>query len=112
MALTAETMQLISRWGIEAQVRASGFGTQHAISVRACLAGPEITRISMDAHVWTCAQDQLEAVLAARAAAARARLRHGAELADLRQAGDAILATVATIGRGPAGSTSTRPRDS
>ena len=99
-ALTAETMQLMSRWGIEAQVRASGFGARHAMSVRACLTGPEITRIPMDAHVFTCAQDQLEAVLAARAAAAGARLRHGAELADLRPAGAAILATVATIGRG------------
>ncbi|HEV2255187.1 MAG TPA: FAD-dependent monooxygenase [Streptosporangiaceae bacterium] len=99
-ALTAETMQLMSRWGIEAQVRASGFGARHAMSVRATLAGPEITRIPMDAHVWTCAQDQLEAVLAARAAAAGARLRHGSELADLRPAGDAILATIAITGRG------------
>lgn len=98
-ALTAQTMQLMSRWGIEAQVRASGFCTRHAMSVRACLAGPEITRIPMDAHVWTCAQDQLEAVLAERAEAAGALLRHGAELADLRPAGDTVLATVAT-GRG------------
>jgi putative polyketide hydroxylase len=100
-ALTAQTMQLMSRWEIEAQVRGAGFAARHAMSVRACLAGPEITRIPMDDHVWTCAQDQLEAVLAARAEAAGARLRYTAELADLRPAGDAVLATVAT-GRGSA----------
>ena len=46
-------------------------------------------------HVWTCAQDNLEAILARRAAAAGAQLGYGAELTGLRPADGAMLATVA-----------------
>ncbi len=50
----------------------------------------------MDADVWTCAQDDLEAILAARARAAGAQLRHRAELTSLQPAHDGVLATAAT----------------
>ena len=46
-------------------------------------------------HVWACAQDHLEAILARRAVAAGAQLRYGAELTGLRPADGAILASVA-----------------
>jgi putative polyketide hydroxylase len=98
-ALTAATMQLISRWGVADPVRRSGFHTQPAMSVRVCATGPEIQRIPMDAHVWTCAQDDLETILAARALAAGAQLRYGAELADLRRTPDGAVATVAAAGQ-------------
>jgi hypothetical protein len=80
-------MQLISRWGAEPEVRRLGFGCEYAMSIRSCLTGPEIQRVPLDGHVWACAQDHLETILAKRAAAAGARLRYGAELTGLHPAG-------------------------
>ena len=94
-ALTAETMQLISRWGAEPDVRRLGFDCEHAMSIRSCLTCPEIHRVPFPGHVWACAQDHLEAILGRRAAAAGAQLRYGAELVGLRPADGAMLATVA-----------------
>src|SRR5580704_15081532 len=59
-ALTAETMQLMTRWGAEPEVRRLGFRSEHAMSIRPCLTGPEIERLPFPDHVWTCAQDHLE----------------------------------------------------
>ncbi len=95
-ALTAETMQLISRWGAEPDVRRLGFDCEHAMSIRSCLTGPEIHRVPFPGHVWACAQDHLEAILGKRAAAAGAQLRYGAELVGLRPADGEMLATVAS----------------
>jgi putative polyketide hydroxylase len=106
-ALTAETMQLIRRWGAEPEVRRLGFGCEYAMSIRSCLSGPEIGRVPFPDHVWACAQDYLEAILARRAAAAGAQLRYGAELTGLRPADEAILATVAAP---PGPSTTIRAR--
>jgi putative polyketide hydroxylase len=106
-ALTAETMQLISRWGAEPQVRRLGFGCEPAMSIRSCLAGPEIARVPFPDHVWACAQDYLEAILAGCAVAAGARLRYGAELTGLRAADGALIATVAAP---PGPSTAIRAR--
>ena len=100
-ALTSETMQLISRWGIEDEVRRLGFRSEHAMSVRLTLAGPELQRIPFEDHAWTCAQDHLETALAERASAAGAQIRYDAELAGLQPAGEGMLATVATLD-GPA----------
>ena len=94
-ALTSETMQLIRRWGAEPEVRRLGFHCEHAMSIRSCLTGPEIQRVPFPGHVWTCAQDHLETILAQRAAAAGARLRYGAELAGLHPADGGMLASVA-----------------
>jgi putative polyketide hydroxylase len=94
-ALTAATMELISRWGAEAQVRQLGFICEHAMSIRSSLTGPEFQRVPFDDHVWTCAQDHLETILAGRAAAAGAQLRYSTELTGLRPSGDALLATAA-----------------
>jgi 2-polyprenyl-6-methoxyphenol hydroxylase-like FAD-dependent oxidoreductase len=94
-ALTAETLQLISRWGAEPDVRRLGFACEHAMSIRSCLTGPEIQRVPLDGHVWACAQDHLETILADRAAGAGARLRYGAELTGLHPDGQEMLATVA-----------------
>jgi 2-polyprenyl-6-methoxyphenol hydroxylase-like FAD-dependent oxidoreductase len=88
-------MRLISRWGAEAEVRRLGFRCEHAMSIRPCLAGPEIHRVPFDEHVWTCAQDHLETILAQRAAASGAQVRYGAELTGLQPADGVILATVA-----------------
>jgi putative polyketide hydroxylase len=94
-ALTAQTMQLISRWGAEPEVRRLGFRCENAMSIRSCLTGPEIQREPLDGHVWACAQDHLETILATCAAAAGAQLRYGAELTGLHPAGQEMLATVA-----------------
>jgi putative polyketide hydroxylase len=77
------------------------------MSIRSCLTGPEIQRVPFPGHVWACAQDYLEAILARRAVAAGARLRYGAELVGLRPADGALLATVAAP---PAPSTTIRAR--
>jgi putative polyketide hydroxylase len=94
-ALSAVTMQLISRWGCEPQVRRLGFHVEHAMSIRSCLTGPEIRRVPFPGHVWACAQDHLETILAKRAATAGARLRYGAELTGLHPGDGEMLATVA-----------------
>jgi putative polyketide hydroxylase len=99
-ALTAETMQLMTRWGAEPEVRRLGFRSQHAMSIRPCLVGPEIHRLPFPDHAWTCAQDHLEAILARCAAQGRTQLRYGSQLAGLQPADDAVLATVATQGNG------------
>jgi 2-polyprenyl-6-methoxyphenol hydroxylase-like FAD-dependent oxidoreductase len=62
--LTAQTMQLMARWGIEAEVRRLGFRSRHAMSVRVCLTGPQIRQVPFPDHVWTCPQDHLETALA------------------------------------------------
>lgn len=101
-ALTAETMELISRWGAEPDVRRLGFGCEHAMSIRSCLTGPEIRRVPFPDHVWACAQDYLEAILARRAVAAGAQLQYGAELVGLRPADGSVLATLTTSPGPPA----------
>jgi len=94
-ALSAETMQLISGWGAEPEVRRLGFRCEHVMSIRSCLTGPEIQRVPFPDHVWACAQDYLETILAKRAATAGAQLRYGAELTGLHPADGEMLATVA-----------------
>ena len=93
-ALSAETMQLISGWGAEPEVRRLGFRCEHVMSIRSCLTGPESQRVPFPDHVWACAQDYLETILAKRAAAG-AQLRYGAELTGLHPADGEMLATVA-----------------
>ena len=100
-------MQLIRRWGAEPEVRRLGFHCEHAMSIRSCLTGPEIQRVPFPNHVWTCAQDHLETILAQRAAATGARLRYGAELAALHPADGGMLASVAAP---PGPSTTIRAR--
>jgi putative polyketide hydroxylase len=99
-ALTAETMQLMTRWGAEPEVRRLGFRSEHAMSIRPCLAGPEIRRLPFPDHVWTCAQDHLEAILARCAVQGGTQLRYGAQLTGLQPADGALLATVAVPGNG------------
>jgi putative polyketide hydroxylase len=94
-ALTAKTMQLMTRWGAEPEVRRLGFRSEHAMSIRPCLTGPEIERLPFPEHVWTCAQDHLEAILARCAAQGGTQLRYGAQLTGLQPADGAVLATVA-----------------
>jgi len=94
-ALTGATMALMARWGLEAEVRRLGFCSRHAMSVRPSLIGPEISRVPFNDHVWTCAQDQLEAVLARRAVAAGADICYHATLASLQRSEPGIVATVA-----------------
>jgi putative polyketide hydroxylase len=99
-ALTAETMQLMTRWGAEPEVRRLGFRSEHAMSVRPCLAGPEIQRLPFHDHVWTCAQDHLETILARCAVRGGTRLRYGSQLTGLELADGAVLATVTARGNG------------
>ena len=97
-ALTGTTMRQIRAWGVEAPVRDRGFDSQHAMSIRASLTGPEYHRIPFVDHEWTCAQDHLEAILADRARTASAALRYGTELVDLTPLSHGVLATVVTPG--------------
>lgn len=99
-ALTADTMALMARWGIEAEVRRLGFASRPAMSVRPSLTGPEFQCVPFDGHVWTCAQDHLEAALASRARGAGAEIRYGVTLAGLHPAAGGMLATVTSAGGG------------
>jgi putative polyketide hydroxylase len=99
-ALTAETMDLLTRWGAEPEVRRLGFRSEHVMSIRSCLTGPEIQRLPFPDHVWTCAQDHLEAILAQRAVDGGTQLRYGWQLTGLQSAEDAVLAAVTTPGNG------------
>jgi 2-polyprenyl-6-methoxyphenol hydroxylase-like FAD-dependent oxidoreductase len=91
-ALTAETMQLMTRWGAEPQVRRLGFRSEHAMSIRACLTGPEIQRLPFPDHVWTCAQDHLETILAQCAVQGGTQLRYGSsEAASSARSGSALI---------------------
>ena len=101
-ALTAETMQLMTRWGAEPEVRRLGFRSEHAMSIRSCLTGPEIHRLPFPDHAWTCAQDHLETVLAQCAVQGGIQLRYGWQLTGLEPADDAVLAIVAARGNGSA----------
>jgi putative polyketide hydroxylase len=101
-ALTADTMELMTRWGAEPQVRRLGFRSEHAMSIRPCLTGPEIHRLPFPDHVWTCAQDHLETILAQRAVACGTQLRYGSQLTGLEPADGAVLATVTAQGNGAA----------
>jgi putative polyketide hydroxylase len=94
-ALTAETMQLMTRWGAGPEVRRLGFRSEHAMSIRSCLTGPEIQRLPFPDHVWTCAQDYLEGILAECAVAAGTQLRYGSQLTGLEPVNGAVVATVA-----------------
>jgi putative polyketide hydroxylase len=99
-ALTAATMRLITRWGAEPEVRRMGFRSEHAMSIRSCLTGPEIQRLPFPDHVWTCAQDHLETILAERAIQDGTQLRYGSQLTGLEPADGAVRATVAAQGNG------------
>jgi putative polyketide hydroxylase len=99
-ALTAATMRLITRWGAEPEVRRLGFRSEHAMSIRSCLTGPEIQRLPFPDHVWTCAQDHLETILAERAIQDGTQLRYGSQLTGLEPADGAVRATVAAQGNG------------
>jgi putative polyketide hydroxylase len=99
-ALTAETMQLMTRWGAEPDVRRLGFRSEHAMSIRSSLTGPEIQRLPFPGHVWTCAQDHLEAILAQCAVQAGARLRYGSQVTGLEAIDGEVLVTVTGHGYG------------
>jgi putative polyketide hydroxylase len=99
-ALTAETMQLMTRWGAEPEVRRLGFMSEHAMSIRSCLTGPEIRRLPFPDHVWTCAQDHFETILAQCAVQGGTQLRYGSQLTGLEPADGAVLATVTAQGHG------------
>ncbi len=93
-------MQLITRWGVEPEVRRLGFRSEHAMSIRPCATGPELRRLPFADHVWTCAQDHLETILAQRAVEAGTQLRYDWQLTGLEPAGAAVLATTTALGNG------------
>lgn len=101
-ALTGQTMQLMTSWGAEPQVRRLGFQSERAMSIRPCLTGPEIQRLPFPDHVWTCAQDHLETILAQCAAQAGTQLRYAAQLTGLQPADGTVLATIAAQGNSSA----------
>jgi putative polyketide hydroxylase len=94
-ALTAETMDTLRRWGVEGEVRRAGFQSEHAMSIRSSLVGPELHRVSFDSHVWTCAQDRLEPILGERAQTAGARIQYGWELVRTHFVDGGVVASVA-----------------
>ena len=93
-ALTAATMELMRGWGIESEVRQSGFVTQPVLSLRPWLLGPELDRIPMSEHVWTCAQDRLEPILSERTQFAGAPVVYGWEVTQVQADTDEVRATV------------------
>jgi 2-polyprenyl-6-methoxyphenol hydroxylase-like FAD-dependent oxidoreductase len=96
-ALTAETMATLCRWGVDGDVRRAGFPSDHAMSIRSCLVGPELHRVLFDDHVGTCAQDRLEPILAERAQTAGAQIRYGCELVSTDFVDGGVMATVAGL---------------
>jgi putative polyketide hydroxylase len=93
-ALTAETMDTLRRWGVESNVNRAGFPSEHAMSIRPCLVGPELFRVPFPDHVWTCAQDRLEPILAGRARTAGAVIRYGCEAVHTQSVEDGVVATI------------------
>jgi putative polyketide hydroxylase len=91
----------MTRWGAESEVRRLGFRSQHAMSLRCCLTGPEIQRLPFPDHVWTCAQDHLETTLGHCATEGGVQLRYGSQLTGLEPADGGLLATVAAQGNAP-----------
>lgn len=94
--LTAQAMQLMWRWGIADEVSRQGFPAEPAVSVRASLTAPELRRVPLTEHVWSCPQDRLEEILSVRALAGGAEIRYGTQLIGLRPAADGAVATAAT----------------
>jgi 2-polyprenyl-6-methoxyphenol hydroxylase-like FAD-dependent oxidoreductase len=94
-ALTAETMDTLRRWGVESDVRRAGFSSEHAMSIRPCLVGPELFRVPFPDHVWTCAQDRLEPILAERARTAGAVIQYRCEAVNTQSVEGGVVATVA-----------------
>lgn len=94
-ALTAETMATLDRWGIARSVRRAGFASVHAMSIRPCVVGPELSRVPFPDHVWTCAQDHLEPILAERARTAGAVIRYGCEAVRAHSIEGGVVATIA-----------------
>jgi putative polyketide hydroxylase len=94
-ALTAETMDTLRRWGVESDVRGAGFASEPAMSIRPCLVGPELFRVPFPDHVWTCAQDHLEPILAERARTAGAVIRYACDAVHSAPVEDGVVATVA-----------------
>lgn len=93
-ALTAETMATLCRWGVDGNVRRAGFPSEHAMSIRPCLVGPELFRVPFDDHVWTCAQDRLEPILGDRAQTAGVLIEYGCELVSTHFVDGGVVATV------------------
>ncbi len=96
-------MELIQGWGIEPEVRRAGFVTQPVLSLRSCLVGHELNRILMHEHVWACAQDRLELILAGRTCAAGTPIMHGWEVAQVQVGENGVRATVINRATGAAG---------
>lgn len=94
--LTAQAMQLMWRWGIAGEVSRQGFPAERAMSVRARLTAPELRRVPLTEHVWSCPQDRLEEILSVRALAGGAEIRYGTQLIGLRPVPDGATATAAT----------------
>jgi putative polyketide hydroxylase len=72
------------------------------MSIRPCLVGPELFRVPFPDHVWTCAQDHLEPILAERARGAGAVIRYGSQAVRLASGADGVAVTVADDDGSPA----------
>lgn len=97
-ALSRETMRLFRSWGIADAAVAAGFQSEHVLSVRPSLIGPEIDRVPMDDHEWTCAQDRLEPIMRRHATSLGVRILQAASLVDLDESRGRIRATIAQAG--------------
>lgn len=87
-------MKLMRDRDIEPEVRRAGFVTRSVLSLRSCLVGPELNRIPMHEHVWTCAQDRLEPILAERTCSAGTPVVYGWEVTQVQADEDGVRATV------------------
>lgn len=94
-AISRDTMALLQRWGVEDHVRRAGYDSRYVMSIRANLVAEESARIPFPDHVWTCAQDHLEPIVAQRALQAGASVRVQSTLAALSMGEGGVTATVA-----------------
>lgn len=107
-ALTATTMDLMRDWGIEPEIRQAGFVTRPVLSLRSCLVGPELDRLSMSEHVWTCAQDRLEPILCERTRSAGTLVVHGWEVIQVQAGVGGVRATLIDRATGAPGEVQAR----
>lgn len=99
-AIARDTMALLRRWDVEDAVRREGFESEPVMSIRSSLVGMEFARIPFPDHVWTCAQDHLEHILAERSIAAGTDVRYGAQLSALRAVDGGLVATLTDTASG------------
>lgn len=100
--LTSATVRLLREWGVERRVRSRGFEVELGVSIRATMAGPELTLgpVSPEWGTEFCmvAQDRLEPILVDRARAGGAEVRFSSAVEGASQDGQGVTLELADGG--------------